>query len=321
MTRKQVSDHLRRNDGNENAPLMWEQVRGFPLSAGTAFVTVLDPLVAAERRVTEPLPEPLSTGRRRIGLAAGVDPAWTQGGDDAVFQGCEVVEQDGKVFLDFSNRQHKIPINAVSGVPVSQQQRDFVLQRILADGGPTLDNLAVDSSGNQGLGDVITMQVGPGLLAVNNSNSASDRPMKANDPTPAKVNARDRGTEAAMVLAEFCKAGQVRGLPADALAGLTQRRFVTRPKSTVPVSPFRLEPKEEFRKRFKGSPNGTDAAALAALAVKERLGVVPYGSAPVPVPSGVLPGVYNNPGGAPPPPPVPDADYSGGEWGADDYSG
>lgn len=93
-------------------------------------------------------------------------------------------------------------------------------------------------------------------------------------------------------MAEFCRAGQVRGLPQSALDGLVRRRFALRPGTNVPVSPLRLENKEAFITRHRGSPNETDACALAALAVRERLGVMPYGSAPAPSARAILTGAY-----------------------------
>jgi hypothetical protein len=99
-------------------------------------------------------------------------------------------------------------------------------------------------------------------------------------------------------IAEFCKAGMVKGLPQSAVEGLTQRRFASRPNSDDPVSPLRLEPTEVFMKRFKGSPNETDACALAALAVKERMGISPFGSVPAAAPEGIFPGAYADEGGA-----------------------
>jgi hypothetical protein len=37
-----------------------------------------------------------------------------------------------------------------------------------------------------------------------------------------------------------------------------------------------MEAKDKFRVRFKKSPDEADACALAALAVKERLGILPF---------------------------------------------
>jgi hypothetical protein len=85
-------------------------------------------------------------------------------------------------------------------------------------GAPRLKCVAVDSSGNQGLADDIDMYVGAGCMHVNNSERASDLPIRAvGTGASAKEGIQDRGTESWVVLAEFCRAGQVRGLPAPAL--------------------------------------------------------------------------------------------------------
>jgi len=288
MNKKHVEENLRRADGNWDAPLIWEQVRGFPLSSGSIVPTVLDPQVAAANKVSGQPPNPYNGTRKSLGMTAGVDPAWSEGGDDAIYAGCRVYEQDGRPFLDFSGLVRRMPIKATSEVPVTQQQRDFVIKTVREDGGPDIRHLAVDDSGNQGLGDSLITYVGPGLLSVNNSKQASNLPIKATDSRPAKEFIKDRGAESWCVLAEFAKAGQVFGLPSGAVDALVQRRFAMRTGSTDIINPLRLEPKDNFKMRFKGSPNEADACALAALAVKERLGVVPFGASPIPEQRAVL---------------------------------
>ena len=68
----------------------------------------------------------------------------------------------------------------------------------------------------------------------------------------------------------------VRGLPQEALTQLTQRRYACRNGTTAQLFPLRMEAKDKFRVRFKKSPDEADACALAALAVKERLGIIPF---------------------------------------------
>lgn len=104
-------------------------------------------------------------------------------------------------------------------------------------------------------------------------------------PETCRDRYQDRGTEAWCVLAEFIKAGQVRGLPESALRQLTSRRFalVTKKVNGMEVSsgvryPLTLERKEDYKSRHKGkSPDEADACALAALAVKEAVGLLPFG--------------------------------------------
>jgi hypothetical protein len=311
MSQQDVNHALAINNGDPNATRFWKMVRGYPLSTGQALPTILDPLEASRQHVTEPLEKPMSGSREPIGLAAGVDPAWSEGGDAAVYAGVNVVSQDGRVYLDFQGRTSRMTIAANSPDPVTLQLRNGVLSRIMSDGGPRMDKLFVDSSGNQGLADDLDLFVGPGVGHINASARASEVPIRALDQTPANKRVRDRGAEAWVVLAEFCRAGQVRGLPQEALDGLIRRRFAMKPGSNVPASPLRLEGKEDFMKRCRGgSPNQTDACALAALAVKERLGVMPYGGVPAPQASSVVPQAY---GAAGPAPEIPDSDYANGD--------
>lgn len=317
MTSENIAQTLRECNEDANHPRMWKMVIGFPLPSGSGSPPILDPLVASQNQVTAPLPPPMMGSRLRIGMAAGVDPAWSAHGDDAVYAGVEVVEQDGRPYLDFSGRTHRLPISTSTADPVTLQLRRGVSNRMVKDGGPTLDAMYVDSSGNQGLADDIDIYLGPGCGHINNSVRASDKQLRAYDQRPTKDFVKDRGTEAWMVLAEFCKAGMVRGLTPEALSGLTQRRFATRPGSDDPVTPLRMEAKDDFIKRFRGSPNETDACALAALAVKERFGIVPFGTVAAAVPEGMFPAAYGDQQVAPA------VDYESfipGEGYSDDFS-
>lgn len=292
LSNDDVSSALDLCGGDRNHPRFFKMIRGFPLASGTGVPTVLDPLVASQNRVTSALEPPMTGGRRRVGLCAGADPAWSESGDDAIYAGCEAVEQDGRVFLDFSGRVSKLPLTTKSSEPVTKQLRDGVIRRLTADGGPDIRMLYVDSSGNQGLGDDLDIYVGAGCGHINSSVRASEYPTRALDSRPAKEHIYDRGTESWLVLAEFCRAGQVRGLPQRAMDALVQRRFMTRPRSNDPVQPMRLEGKEGFMTRFKASPNEADACALAALAAKERLGVIPFGGVPEPKSGAVTADAY-----------------------------
>lgn len=310
ISQADVNATLAECNGDASHPRFWKMIRGFPKSAGTGDRTVLDPVVAAQCRCLEPLEQPVYGRRRRLGLVAGIDPAWSEGGDDAVYAGCEVLEQDGRVYLDFSTRVSKLPLSVDNPAPVTKQLRDGVVARLNADSGPGTKNLYVDSSGNQGLADDIDIYVGPGCGHINNSIRASEYPVRALDQRPAREHVYDRGTEAYIVLAEFCRAGQVRGLPQRAADAMTRRRFKTRPGSTDPVQPLRLEAKEEFIARFKGSPNEGDACALAALAAKERLGVLPFGGVPAPRADAMVPALAAAAATPAPGTPVPAPDYT-----------
>lgn len=283
ITKSVIEANLADCDGNEDSPLFWKMVRGFPPPVGVNIPTVLDPAVARDQRVSEPPPH-----SRVVACAAGIDPAWSEGGDGACYSLCKIRVADGSDFpiLDFSDL-YKLQIKASSNMPVLLQLREQV-RLIMNDPGKytaPLSATGVDSSGNQNLADELDIYIGGNgavrCLAINNAERASDLPIRANTDVIGCKKYRRRDAEAWCVLADFCKAGQVRGLPKAVVDALTKRRFHTNKGSTVPVTPLVLEDKDSFIARvFKRSPDEADAAANAALAVKERLGILPYGWLP-----------------------------------------
>lgn len=282
ITKPVIEANLSDCDGNEDAPLFWKMVRGFPPPIGVNIPTVLDPHVASDQRVSDPPPE-----SRVVACAAGIDPAWSEGGDGACYSLCKIRVVSGSSYpiLDFSDL-YKLQIKASSGVPVLLQLREQV-RSLMDDPGKftaPLEATGVDASGNQNLADELDIYIGGNgsicCLHINNSEKASEFPIRAGSPVKGCEKYKNRVAEGWCVLSDFCKAGMVRGLPKEVVRQLTKRRFFTRKGSTVPVTPLRLEEKEEFKLRIKKSPDEGDAAANAALAVKEVLGILPYGWLP-----------------------------------------
>jgi hypothetical protein len=292
-----LTRHLERCNGDRNAADYLKMCVGFPASGTTGDAVVLDPVVAAREQVSRPLAAPVWGSRNLIGKVAGVDPAWSSGGDAAIMASPNVFSQEGKAYIDFTNAVRILPIVSSDTKPVLMQLREGVIARIKADGGPTVNHMAIDSSGNQALADDVSSYLGSGCLAVNSSNIASDSFLRAGetqDSLKARARIADRGTESWVVLAEYCRAGMVRGLPISVVNDLCNRRFLRKADGSD-LSKRRLESKDTFCKRVgHGSPNEADACALAALAVKERLGILPFGSVPTPDPSGIVPNAYNN---------------------------
>lgn len=287
ITQSVIDQNLADCDGNADAPLFWQMVRGFPTPSGAGAPVVLDGRIAVQNHVTDLVD--LYSQDPIVATAAGIDPAWSEGGDGAVRARC-FLRRDvvGRPYLDFTNGLQRLQIRATDPRPPVQQMRDQVIDIMRRPYEASFYNTAVDSSANQGLADDLLIYAGADCLGVNNSVRASYTPMRANDPRPAKDVVYDRGTEAWCVLADFCKAGMVRGLPLETLRALTTRRFATRGSTGGVVSPLRLEEKKLFRVRFKKSPDECDACALAALIVKERLGVSPFGSMPVMEPQALV---------------------------------
>lgn len=289
-TKAHIERELKIARGNDKAPHFWKMVRGFPVPTSADVAPILDPSVAARQKVSEPAV--FDYGRWR-GTAAGIDPAWTTNGDGACRARCYLmVDENGRNYLDFTGGLDYLKIDAAKTKfkPASEQLAEQTVALMRRPFEADFDHTAVDSSGNQGLGStLITMYGAVGIMEVNNSEKASEAPMFKYDRRPACDVVADRGTEAWIVLARFCEAGMVRGLPEQAMRALCIRHLaVDKDKNTGDVyrkkGKDRLEEKKEFKKRFDGkSPDEADACALAALEIKEKYGVVPFGFLDAPV--------------------------------------
>jgi hypothetical protein len=282
LSKEEVEQTLREANDNPDAPQFWKMIRGFPVPSGAGAPVVLDARIAEQQHVSDAC---AGGAGGIVTTVAGIDPAWTEGGDGACRARAYVrTDVYGRPFLDFTDGLQRLNIFASDPRPPVQQMRDQVISAMRAPFEASFRETAIDASANQGLADDLLIYAGADCLGVNNSVRASEEPLRAGDLRPARETIHDRGTEAWCVLAEFCKAGMVRGLPLEALRALTTRRFaMKKDKSGRPVTltfPLRLEEKKEFRKRFKRSPDECDACALAALAAKERYGLVPFGYLP-----------------------------------------
>jgi len=282
ISQGEVEATLAEAGGNSDAPQFWKMIRGFPVPSGAGAPVVLDARIAEQQHVSDAMPEDPSA---IVATVAGIDPAWSEGGDNA-YRARAYVKRDafGRPFLDFTDGLQRLSIFASDPRPPVQQMRDQVISIMRNPNEATFRYTAVDSSANQGLADDLMIYAGADCLGVNNSVRASEDQLRANDMRPIRETIYDRGTEAWCVLAEFCKSGMVRGLPMEALAALTSRRFAMRKGKNGAIIgvnfPLRLEDKAEFKKRFKHSPDACDACSLAALAAKERFGLLPFGYLP-----------------------------------------
>lgn len=308
-----VAESMTEANDNEDAPSIWKMIRGFPLTANSVIQTVLDYSTAKARKCCDPMQ---FTGMDYLfSTVVGVDPAWSSGGDAAIWYPLDVYSSAGTPLLVFREPE-QLPIKASEGTSALEQLSSQVYDKLLHDRDLDATLIGYDASGNQSLGGAVAMRTGISGLDVNNSKRASDYKIS---PTRKKANEEvyDRGSEAWSVLAEFIRAGQVRGLGHAACRQLCTRRWATRKKGSMSLMlPLRMEAKETWAPReSRGSgsaksPNECDAAALAALVVKERLGITPWvGAVPDIIPSGAVPGRPWD-GTLPDPDPAPSEGYT-----------
>lgn len=289
-SKKHLDTALKIARGDPNNPSFWKMARGFPLPAGTGVPPILDPAIAVRNKICEPAV--FDMGRWR-GTAEGIDPAWTSNGDGACRARCYLmVDEFGKMYLDFTGGLEYLRIDAsvIKTKPAVEQLTEQVVAGKRVPFSADFKHTAVDSSGNQGLGSSLKMYAGAyDIMEVNYSDKASPNPPMKFDTRPAEETIADRGTESWVVLARYCEAGMVKGLPEAAKNALITRHYaVENDKKTGEAfrkkGKDRLESKKDFKPRFNGkSPDEADACALAALIVKEVYGVPPFGYMDYPV--------------------------------------
>ena len=260
---------LKENHGNLDSPVLWSQVKGFPPEEGSILTVLSDKDLIAFQAQAEVAWHPDQT-QDHIRVA-GFDPAFTNGGDNAVLQfGTVGLAQNGNYTLDFDEPVY-IPIKSSGDRPAAYQLSDAVIQALDVQGIP-LSSLAVDDSGTQSVADILQVESGNRVSPIrcNFGSRASDSPLSGINPEPAYKRVANQTTEIAVLLAELVRANQVRGLPEKASGQLTTRAFVTGKR------PQRLEAKKDYKKRTgQASPDEGDAACLCALAARKAAGIFP----------------------------------------------
>jgi hypothetical protein len=202
---------------------------------------------------------------------AGLDPAFTSGGDNCILQFAEMVRlKDGSVVLLLTDTVY-IPVEASSKIPVTYQIATAVYREMTARQVP-FENLAVDDSGTQSVADVLSVEFQvPNIMRVNNASRASELVVTKSQARTNQEAYINQGTEIWMLAVNYGLNGQLRGL-----SKVAAQQFCNRILESVGTGRKRVEPKKEYKRRCKGgSPDEGDAVALAAFAARSRTFFLP----------------------------------------------
>lgn len=262
ISRKQIDERLKENHGNDDHPLIWTMIRGWPPPQGASKTVLTESMIQAFR-----MHDGVVWERDYLVLAA-FDPAFTSDGDDPVLQIAYLgLSREGVLTLLFTATE-------ILRIEASKKDRPVVYQ--LSDQlkefrykyGFSWDNLAVDDSGTQSVADVIDAENNCQVFRVNFARKASDRPVSSRNSIPACELYRNKITEFYFALVEYAQFGQIRGLPADAARQFCARRIVEKKR------PFMLESKRDAKVRLQRSPDQADACAILVGLCREKLGVL-----------------------------------------------
>lgn len=265
LTQKQIDDMA--EDPGKDSPRYWTMRRGFLPPDGLVWAVMNE-----NAMVQYGVQDEVDFVSRPVRVA-GIDPAYSQGGDKCIVYPADVgMTNTGDYAIKF-----------LEPVPISLAAREgeLMLQTLRSDIIKTLRALdidishaAIDTTGNQWmLADSIEENYGEtGLLRVKFTGSATDDALSIKDPRPAKDLYVNYVTELWGRFGIYVTNNMIRNLSAEACKQFCIRQLNSHNKDLRKVV---IEPKELLRERIGYSPDEADAAALAVEVVRRVLGILP----------------------------------------------
>lgn len=266
----QIDQIIKEEHGNEDAVSVWTMVKGFPPPSGSEVTVLSEADISTFGMKDKAIWD--TRGREKIRVA-GLDPAFTAGGDGCVWQsGTVALTREGVLVLEFDLPEYVI-IEVSNLRPAVYQVADQVA-KLCHEKDVPIEHMMVDDSGVQSAADVIQVETGRVPLRCQFGGAASERPVSNSNPTPAKDRFKDQATEIWCMTAEIGRNRQLRSLPDKAAQQFCTRRF--RPRTAATSIKRSLESKAEYKKRLSGqrSPDEGDAAALCVSAARDVAGLV-----------------------------------------------
>ena len=203
---------------------------------------------------------------------AGIDPAFTNGGDRTILYTAAVGYDDsGQYVIEFGDAIHLNDDATNKAVPrtyqiVRQIKEHCVKHNILPE------NVAVDATGaGAPFCDVLAGEWASTFLRVSFGGKASDKRVSANSKSLAEELYVNRVSELWFVGKELMRTRQVFGVSSDLAQEITSRNYDMVKSGSLRV---KIESKPEFKARFGRSPDLADAAFLALDCARQRLGLV-----------------------------------------------
>lgn len=194
-------------------------------------------------------------------MVAGLDPAFTHGGDRAVL----TIGKVGLAQMDDTTVQKvfeivKFYILDLDMTNTATSKSEWVVKltkKHLDEHGVDVRDLAFDGTGGgEPFGALIARDLGNGALNVNFSSKASDKPVSKSDPRPGNKRFRNMVSELWYVGKEFIRSGQLKGLQPDIVTEMVARTY------EEVAGMVKVESKDDMKLRTKKSPDIADSAFL-----------------------------------------------------------
>jgi hypothetical protein len=205
-------------------------------------------------------------------LIAGVDPAFTNGGDRTVLQVARVGKFiSGQYGIRYEDTLQLNDDTSNKAVPrtyqIVHQIRDHCVRLNIKP-----ENLAVDSTGaGSPFCDVLAGEWSDQFLRVQFGGTASDRRVSMNSQLVGTELYTNRVSELWFVGKEFLRTKQMCGVNAELAKEMCNRRYDMVKSSTLRV---KVETKTELKQRMGCSPDVADAAMITLDLARQRHGLV-----------------------------------------------
>ena len=205
-------------------------------------------------------------------IVAGIDPAFTNGGDRTILSIAEVgYSCNGHYVCQFTDAIHLNDDATNKAVPrtyqIVQQIVDHCKRR-----GVSPENVAVDSTGaGAPFCDVLAGEWSPNFMRVTFGGKASDKRVSMNSQLTGEELYTNRVSELWFVGKELMRTRQIFGISSDLAQEMCARNYDMVKTGSLKV---KIESKPEFKSRFGRSPDLADAAFLALDCARQRLGLV-----------------------------------------------
>jgi hypothetical protein len=206
-------------------------------------------------------------------VVAGVDPAFTNGGDRTIMYTAEVgYARNGQYVCKLGEAIHLNDDATNKAVPrtyqIVHQIIDHCKRRNIS-----ANNVALDSTGaGAPFCDVLAGEWEGSFMRVSFGGKASDKRVSMNSQLTGAELYTNRVSELWFVGKELLRTQQIYGVAADLAKEMCARNYdMTKGTGTLRV---KIESKPEFKARFGRSPDLADAAFLALDCARQRLGLV-----------------------------------------------
>lgn len=203
---------------------------------------------------------------------AGVDPAFTNGGDRTVLfpadvgfdeRGQFVIQFLAPVMLNDDTQNKAVP----RSYQIAHQIRDTCVKM-----GISPANVAIDSTGaGSPFCDIIAGEWSHEFLRVPFGGNPTDKRVSLNSRLTGSELYTNRVSELWFVGKEFLRTHQIKGLSGDLIKEMCARRYDMVKSGTLKV---KVETKADLKARLGYSPDLADAAFIALDLARQRLGLV-----------------------------------------------